>query len=187
MSTLSCTTVTRIAEAQDCNTKNITNQIKRNIKSIPDYRFLSHVSLGDVNVDAQISGKPPNLMRIRLSISQDNTSLITTTVFDGHYQWTETKYPNKTEVTKIKLSKIVSQNRPFDTSYYVMGSGLLNGEDYPATILTLLSIYDLHATCTTTSIRLAGKLNTSNFQKIRIQKAIFRFSRYQSKQIQKTI
>lgn len=65
---------------------------------------------------------------------------------------------------KIQLAKLTSPQRPFDSSYNVMGTGLLNGEGYPNTILALLSTYNLQAQCTKESINLSGRINIDAFK-----------------------
>lgn len=149
----------------NCDTSAILGKIERYIESIEDYQVQSKIFLDGTHVRSDISGKVPNLMCIKMNIEQGSSSVNVTTIFDGTYQWIETKYPTAIEVLKIKLAGLVSRDRPFDTSYYLMGSGLLNGEDYPTTISTFLSVYDVKAICTQSEIKFAGLLNVDSFTK----------------------
>jgi hypothetical protein len=64
---------------------------------------------------------------------------------------------------KIALAGLTTAERPFDTSYYLMGTGLLNGEGFPETIADLLSIYDVTASCADDSVALSGPIDVQAF------------------------
>jgi outer membrane lipoprotein-sorting protein len=160
---LSLSCVVAAADVGECYSSIILDRIRHYVESIEDYQLQSNVILDGRQVTSEISGKPPILMRIKMHIKQGDTIVNLTVTFDENYQWIETKTPSVTEVLKIKLAGLVSPGRPFDTSYYLMGSGILNGEDYPSSITTLLSIYDLKANCTENEIQLSGPLNIEKF------------------------
>lgn len=149
--------------ASDCEIRDITNRIQNKISTIEDYQFNSTVALDGNKVSSKIKGKSPNLMRIEMNIPNNNTTISISSIFDGNYQWVETKYPDGIDVSKIKLDRLTGKERPFDTSYYIMGTGLVNGESYQASVLTLISVYNLSPTCHPESIELSGPLNVDKF------------------------
>lgn len=151
------------ADSKTCNTTIIVNKIEHALTTIEDYQFRSFVVVDGNSVTSEIKGMLPNLMRIDMTIKQADSAINMSSIFDGSHQWIETKYPSFTEVSKIELGRVTTKDRPFDTSYYLMGSGLLNGEDYPATVSTLISVYDVSAKCTKNNIELSGPLNIKNF------------------------
>jgi hypothetical protein len=114
--------------------------LKRNIiqklSEIQDYGLATTVKINDESVSSHIAGKQPNMTRIVQSIHYGSEQLITTVVFDGQYQWVESKISKKIQIIKIRLSEIVSPERPFDTGYYIMGTGKMNGDGYPSTVRT---------------------------------------------------
>jgi len=151
-------------ETANCNTSKVLDKIRANVNSIRDYQLVSHVNLNGNKVTSNISGKLPNLMRINMQISQNQSTIDITTTFNGTYQWNVTKYTNAIEISKIELKNTTNIDHPFDTSFYVMGSGLVNGEDYPTSVKTLLDVYTLTASCNQSNIELSGTVNTKNFK-----------------------
>jgi len=151
-------------ETVNCNTSKVLDKIRANVNSIRDYQLVSHVNLNGNKVTSNISGKLPNLMRINMQISQNQSTIDITTTFNGTYQWNVTKYTNAIEISKIELKNTTNIDHPFDTSFYVMGSGLVNGEDYPTSVKTLLDVYTLTASCNQSNIELSGTVNTKNFK-----------------------
>jgi outer membrane lipoprotein-sorting protein len=151
------------ADTSNCSTPGLLAKIKSNITEIKDYQLQSRVFLDGDLVRSNIVGKLPNNMRISMTINQGDATIKQSTTFDGSFQWLETKSPNAIEVSKIKLKDVVSPERPFDTSFYMMGSGLLNGEDYPTSVSILISVYDVVASCSKSHIKLSGPLNVDKF------------------------
>ncbi len=148
-----------------CDVEKVKLNILSHLEKIRDYQFNTEVSFDGTFVNSQIKGKRPNQLYIQLSIQPPSKPLIITTVYDGVYQWVESKNSSMTHVMKIQLAKLTSPQRPFDSSYNVMGTGLLNGEGYPNTISVLLTTYNLQAQCTKESINLSGRINIDAFKK----------------------
>jgi outer membrane lipoprotein-sorting protein len=151
------------ADSEACSTVDIIEKINQALSGIKDYQFRSSVTIDGNQVISNIKGMPPNLMRIDMSIEQGSFVTHMTNIFDGTYQWVEIRYPSAVEVSKVELERVTIKDRPFDSSYYLMGSGLLNGEDYPSTVSTLISIYDLSAKCGQDEIELSGPLSIKKF------------------------
>ncbi|PCJ18651.1 MAG: hypothetical protein COB04_06985 [Gammaproteobacteria bacterium] len=105
-----------------------------------------------------------------MNIAQGGDSIEIKAVFDGSHQWVETRGSSRVEVLKISLSELVNSQRPFDTSYYLMGSGLLNGEDFPASLFTLLATYEFKAVCERGIVTLSGTLDEEEFAKYALTK-----------------
>lgn len=133
---------------------------------INSYSIDAFVSIDGKVVTSKIYGKRPDKLCIIQKIPKGSDELVNKVVYDNQYQWVETKI-SKTivQISKIELSKIVDNERPFDTGYYIMGTGLFSGEDLPSTVKALLSIYDLTAKCSKNRIVLSGHLNTDSFLK----------------------
>ncbi len=136
------------------------------IDKINSYSIDAVVSINGKVVTSKIYGKKPNKLCIIQKIPKGADELVNKVVYDNRYQWVETKISKKiVQISKIALSKIVDHERPFDTGYYIMGTGLFSGEDYPSTVKALLSIYDLTAKCSNNRIILSGYLNSDSFLK----------------------
>jgi len=136
------------------------------IDEINSYSIDAVVSINGKIVTSKIYGKRPNSLCIIQIIPKGADELVNKVVYDDRYQWVETKILNKiVQISKIELSKIVDHERPFDTGYYIMGTGLFSGEDFPSTVKALLSIYDLTAKCSKNRIILSGYLNSDSFLK----------------------
>lgn len=133
------------------------------IDEIKDYRIEALVTLDQQRMHSTITGRIPDRLRIHLvPVLKKNVEWIT--IFDGSYQWVESRTADKVDVFKIKLSGLVDKKRPFDTSFYMMGSGLMNGEDFPETIRIFIRTYDLSVTCLDDRNLLTGKINTNKFK-----------------------
>jgi outer membrane lipoprotein-sorting protein len=140
--------------------------ITSRIDEINSYSIDAVVSINGKVVTSKIYGKRPNKLCIIQKIPKGDDELVNKVVYDNRYQWVETKISKKiVQVSKIELSKIVDHERPFDTGYYIMGTGLFSGEDFPSTVKALLSIYDLTAKCSNNRIILSGYLNSDSFLK----------------------
>ncbi|MCF6255920.1 MAG: hypothetical protein L3K25_06410 [Gammaproteobacteria bacterium] len=148
-----------------CNVEKIKSNILSHLESIRDYQFVTEVLFDGTFANSQVKGKRPNQLYIQLSIQPPSKPLIITTIYDGVYQWVESKSSSMTHVMKIQLAKLTSPQRPFDSSYNVMGTGLLNGEGYPDTISVLLTTYNLQAQCANETISLSGHINIDAFKK----------------------
>lgn len=136
------------------------------IDKINSYSIDAVVSIDGKVVTSKIYGKRPNKLCIIQRLPKGSDEFVIKVVYDNQYQWVETKFSKKiVQISKIELSKIVDHERPFDTGYYIMGTGLFSGEDFPSTVKALLSIYDLTAKCSKNRIILSGYLNTDSFLK----------------------
>ena len=153
------------ANVAACDVKKVKSNILSHLESVRDYQFTTEVLFDGTFANSQVKGKRPNQLYIQLSIQPPSKPLIITTVYDGIHQWVESKNSSMTHVMKIQLAKLTSPQRPFDSSYNVMGTGLLNGEGYPDTISVLLATYNLQAQCTNESINLSGRINVDAFKK----------------------
>lgn len=149
---------------EECDTSKAIEAIHNSLIKINDYQMEALVSFGEKKITSSIQGKRPNLLKISMKIPEEQSSLSLLTIFDGSFQWIAQEFQKTTKVSRIKLDSIVSKDRPFDTSYYLMGSGLVNGEDYLGTINTLLQVYRLTAKCENGTIELAGPLKVSAFK-----------------------
>ena len=76
----------------------------------------------------------------------------------------EVKTADKVNVFKIKLSGLIKKQRPFDTSFHMMGSDLMNGEDVPETLRIFIRTYNLSVTCLDDRILLSGRINANRFK-----------------------
>ena len=147
-----------------CESRKIEAEIRHRLLGVKDYQIDALVSLEGVEVVSRITGKMPDRLTIRLEMPHASGLITETAVFDGTYQWVETKTPSSTQVLKVDLAELTGPERPFDSSYYMMGTGLLNGESYPETITTLLSVYDLEVSCSANIIELSGTIDIEKFR-----------------------
>ena len=129
------------------------------------YQLKASVKIDDVVVFTKILGITPDRLRIEQSFGTGNDQLQITEVFDGRVQWIESRKSGKIQVLKINTDELVENDRPFDTGYYLMGTGLINGEDFPSTIKILLSVYALSVKCHHNKIVLTGYLDQTNLDK----------------------
>jgi len=65
-------------------------------------------------------------------------------IFDGVWQWIESRSPMGTTVVRLRIDKVSpdAAHQPFNTFYFIKGSGLMRGEDFPRTVASLLKMYD---------------------------------------------
>lgn len=166
-----------------CEKRKILAEIRHRLLGVEDYKIKALVSLEGVEVVSRITGKMPDRLRIRLEIPHPTGLTIVSAVFDGTNQWVETKKSSSTQVIKIYLAELTTPERPFDTSYYIMGTGLLNGEGYPETIATLLSVYDLKAACSDNVITLSGPINIEKFKEYAAKRRSMGYSNPVSKSL----
>lgn len=155
---LSLTSPFVYSNTQVCNTPDVINKIEQRLDKITDYQVTITSTVNNQKpAEMLIASKRPDLLKATIELS-DNEKLII--VYDKKYQWIE----QANTVYKVDLSKIAQRTpeRPFDTDYSLAG-GLLSGEDYVGTIKTILSIYDLKASCRGQEIILKGALNKEKF------------------------
>jgi outer membrane lipoprotein-sorting protein len=143
----------------------IKETILRKMAEARRYQLKASVKIDDTFVFTKIMGITPDRLRIEQSFRAGNDQVQITEVFDGRVQWIESRKLDKIQVLKINTDELVKKDRPFDTGYYLMGTGLINGEDLPSTIKILLSVYDLSAKCHHNKIVLTGYLDQTNFDK----------------------
>jgi len=146
-----------------CEEKAVEVKLGDWLNGIRDYRIKALVEIEDQRLHSTIVGRVPDRLSIRL-VPESKEKLVWTTIFDGNYQWVELRSDSNVDVFKIQLKPITDKQRPFDTSYYIMGSGLMNGEDFPTSIRSLLSTYDLSTSCSESAITLAGPVNKEKFK-----------------------
>ena len=146
-----------------CEEKAVEVKLGDWLNGIRDYRIKAIVEIEDQRLHSTIVGRVPDRLSIRL-VPDSKENRVWTTVFDGDYQWVELRSDSNVDVFKIQLKPLIDKLRPFDTSYYIMGSGLMNGEDFPTSIRSLLSTYDLSASCSENAITLAGPVNKEKFK-----------------------
>jgi len=147
----------------ECETATIEEEIRQWIAGIQDYELQARISFEGREADSSITGIHPDRLRMQLEMTTPSGQTIQTVVFDGKYQWIESRYPSSTQVSRITLAELTTPARPFDTSYYLMGTGLLNGEGFPETMAILLSVYNLEASCSDEYVTLSGPINIPSF------------------------
>jgi len=120
-----------------------------------------------INFESRIYGRSPDRLRVDMDMGDEKMSIHQTTVFDGTYQWSESSTGMGSQITKLKLDKVTKKNKPFDTFMYVMGSGLVNGEDLPTSIKTLFEVYKLVPKCDkkTKQVVFSGPLDIDKYRK----------------------
>lgn len=143
----------------------IKKRILNKTADIRSYQLKASVKIDDTVVLSKILGITPDRLRIEQSFNGGKDQVLITEVFDGRVQWIESRKSDKVQVLKINTDELVKNDRPFDTGYYLMGTGLINGEDFPSTIKILLSVYALSAKCHDNKIVLTGYLDQKNFDK----------------------
>lgn len=157
---LSLTTSFTYVNAQVCKTQDIINKIEQRLDNITDYQVtIKSIVNNQQPAEMTIASKRPDLLKATIKISDNDTLTI---VYDKKYQWIE----ETNMVYKVDLSKIKQRTpeRPFNTDYSLAG-GLLSGEDYVGTIKTILSIYNLKASCKGREITLKGNIDIDKFTK----------------------
>ena len=147
----------------DCNANLIIKNITSKLNTISDYKLNIKVKFDSYNINSKIIGKTPNKLKItqKINTTPPHNYL---TVFDGKYQWVESKQNNHIQIVKLNISELTKKTRPYDTGYYLMGTGLLNGEDYIGTLTTLLNTYNFTSTCNDNMIILPGIINANKFK-----------------------
>ena len=153
-----------VGKNPDCsNIDLIKKEIHDKFTDLRSYQLDATVEIDDHTIFSKITGRPPDRLKVAQQIKQGPEPMQITVVFDGEHQWVESRTSSKIQLLKIRSSELVSEKRPFDTGYYLMGTGLINGEDFPSTIKTLLCIYNLSSDCTSGNVVLSGYLNSQRF------------------------
>ena len=143
----------------------IKDKILRKLDEINNYKVDATVSIDNHIARSQIFGMQPDRLRVTQRIRKGSEELSNTIMFDGRFQWIESKLSNNTlQISKIKLSDVVDLDRPFDTGYYLQGAGIFGGESFPSTVRILISIYNLSAIRSSDKIILSGSLDQNKFE-----------------------
>lgn len=156
--TIAMTTSVAYANPKSCDTADIIQKMEQRLDTITDYRVTIESVVNDQKpAEMTLYGKRPDLLKAVMQLSETDKLTI---VYDKEYQWIE----EGNMVYQVNLSKSERRTaeRPFDTDYSLAG-GLLSGEDYVGTIKTMLTIYDLKASCQANSITLTGDLDIPKF------------------------
>jgi len=114
----------------------------------------ANVPSAETRARTRVAGQVPDRLRIESDIEMDvpnapgGQKMKMLMIFDGKHQWSEARLGQggrslPTQVNRIVLSGLTTTERPFDTGFHLMGSGLFAGEDLPGTVRTLLRLYDL--------------------------------------------
>lgn len=153
-------------QVASCNDETVKAKLNDWLTGIRDYQIKANIEVEGQQFHSTIGGRVPDRLSIRLEPESESKAKqdVWLTKFDGDYQWVELRSGDNVQVFKIQLKPIINPQRPFDTSYYIMGSGLMNGEDFPTSMQSLLSTYDLSARCSQNSITLAGAVNGEKFK-----------------------
>lgn len=101
------------------------------------------------SIITDIRGRTPDRLAMDMRMEMpDNITVQFKMVFDGNYQWVESistqgdKIIQPRTAFKINLKETTTPEKPFDTFYYLWGSGLVMGYDLPGSIKTMLRLYD---------------------------------------------
>ncbi len=156
------------------NSKNTCQNVKRAdvlkwVEQIKEYEttVILRVQGALIDFKSQVYGRSPDRLRIDMDMGNDKMSIKQKTLFDGTYQWNEASSDMGSQITKLKLDKVANKDKPFDTFMYVVGSGLMNGEDLPTTLKTLFEIYKVSAQCDKkkTLTIFTGRLDADKYRK----------------------
>lgn len=156
--TIATATSLAYGNPNSCNTADTIQQIEHRLDAITDYQVtIESVANQQQPAELKLYGKRPDLLKATMQLSETDKLTI---VFDKQHQWIE----EGNMVYQLDLSKTQRKvpERPFDTDYSLAG-GLLSGEDYVGTIKTMLTIYDLKASCQANAITLKGDLDIDKF------------------------
>lgn len=149
--------------ASACNADAVIQDIREKLSEIKSYKLKTQVNVHDQSAKTEIAGKLPDRLKIAMHVDSRSGAQTSKAIFDGSHQWVQTGKQPEAQVLKINLQKTTTAGRPFDTGYYMMGTGLLNGEDFPSTVNRLISLYRLEAECSDSGIQLKGSLNPERF------------------------
>jgi len=150
-----------VLASEKCNSGAAISKFHEYFSHIEDYDVSGQVFTSDKSlvIKSNFRGVLNKFFKISQAISQGDFEQTFTAVYDGNYQWIESRSAGVKKISKIALGRVTKKSKPFDTGYYIMGTGLINGEDYPGTLKFLLSNYDLAASCSGNQFHLQGSLN----------------------------
>ena len=150
--------------APECDADTIIKDLHERLSTLTSYKLKTDVRFMGESAKAEIIGKQPDRLKITMAVDSRSGPRRSKAIFDGTHQWVQKGESSEAQVLKIDLRKTTSDQRPFDTGYYMMGSGLLNGEGFPSTVRNLTSLYELEAKCNESRIQLAGPLLPDQFE-----------------------
>ncbi len=153
--------------AGECNKQALISDINEKLASVTGYQMHAKIKIAgtEAKPESMIYGHQPNLLRIDYTVKQGDQQMKQQVIFDGRYQWMESKMGESLEVQRLDLSKATDSKRPFDSFLYVFGTGLLSGEDYPGTVRALLEVYDLEVECLAgDKVVLQGNIDKARFE-----------------------
>lgn len=133
-------------------------------EGIRDYRAVAEVSVGDARVNSKIAGRRPDRLRLELEIRAGERRQSHLVVFDGTDEWVESTDASGRRVARLDARALSPPGRPFDTPYHLMGTGLLEGEDLPSTLVVLLTVFDVTAVRTGTDVAVFGPVNAARLR-----------------------
>ena len=152
----------------DCKDVNKADVMKW-VDQIKEYELTAKMKMEGalIEFESRIYGRTPDRLRVDLDMGDDKNSINQKTIFDGKYQWSAASSKLGSQITKLQLDKAATKNKPFDTFMYIMGSGLINGEDLPMTIKTLFEVYKVSPKCDKKNklVFFSGQLDTNKYRK----------------------
>lgn len=149
-----------------CDSQTELSKFRAWVDGIKDYEVSLDIKR-DVTRGAKYSkltGISGERMRVDVTSNSGDYSEVKTAIFDGKRQWSVTKTSLGTEVLSLDVSKLAAEERPFDTSFYLIGVGLISGEDFPSSLRTVIDIYDFSDYCVVDDvIHLKGVINKDDY------------------------
>lgn len=142
-----------------CDAASLEASIRKQLDDIRSYKLVAQISANKFKAVSDIQGRLPSRLRIEMKMTEPAGRDRWIHIYDGKHQWAEHHTEGGLMVYRIRLKLVASPERPFDSGYFLMGSGLLTGEDYPSTLRTLLTIYQMTGQCTPTGAMLHGVLD----------------------------
>ncbi len=158
--------VTTAGQESLCDASSKLKKIDSWVNSIKSYDVMLNVLIdgNGASIKSRISGITSKRLKIELNTETDQYTTKQLVIYDGDYQWVEANGPLGTQVVKLNTHKLTKPERPFDTSFYLMGAGLINGEDFPSSLNVILSVYDFDEECSKDDgLILSGQLNKKKF------------------------
>ncbi len=150
-------------EHENCDAKKIRSALLSRIDKIKNYKTDITVTVDQVISETHVMGISGKTLLINQEIKAPKYSIVNNVVFDGSTQWVESSRASAKQVLKLTISELTSSMRPFDTGYYITGTGLLSGEDYVGTLKTLLNIFSLKINCSQSAINISGQVDKSAY------------------------
>ena len=147
----------------NCDVNSIIPAVLRKLEAIGDCQSDVILKFNGLDITSRVVGKKPANLRIQQSIQTPENNVDYLVVFDGTTQWIETRTKGSVQAMKLKIAAFTHKDRPFDTGYYLNGTGLLTGEDYIGTIVNLLNFYNLKSGCNKNYATLSGMIIDEKF------------------------